>query len=77
MPDGLFGTDADGAAVFHRLPPPTEYDVEQLLHTTARRVQRMLAKKVGDGDHLDTDEALGALEAASLIILSPSEPTVP
>jgi len=65
VPDGVFtATDDGGGAAFHRLPNPSDDDVEKLLRVTAARIVRMLRKEVDD-DGKDAD-ALAALEAASL-----------
>ena len=38
VPDGVFHLDAQGELQFHRLPPPTDRDVRDLLRVIERRV---------------------------------------
>jgi len=59
VPDGIF--DQDG--VFHRLPNPTDDDVEQLL---VRLLPRLRQKLRLDDENEQRDDALAALSAASV-----------
>lgn len=64
VPDGVFVPGDDGAVSFARLSPPTDEDVELLLHRTATRVLRLLKGVLGD-DEPELD-ALAELCAASM-----------
>ena len=70
VPDGVFVPGDDGAVSFARLPPPTDEDVELLLHRTATRVLRLLKGVLGD-DEPELD-ALAELCAASMASRSKS-----
>ncbi|MBM3986041.1 MAG: transposase [Planctomycetes bacterium] len=70
VPDGVFVPGDDGAVSFSRLPPPTDEDVELLLHRTATRVLRMLKGALGDEE--PEVDALAELCAASMASRSKS-----
>lgn len=50
VPDLVFVPGDDGAVSVARLPPPTDEDVELLLHRTTIWVLRMLKGALGDGE---------------------------
>ena len=54
LPDGVFHTGEDGDLQFHRLPPPTDHDVEVLLQRIEARVIKACAEY--DEDLPDDDE---------------------
>lgn len=80
MPDGVFvpppGADPEARPRFHRLDPPTQEEVEQLLKTIIRRVTRLLEKRGRFEQEPDPDDA--RLCAYALASRSPvkSPPTV-
>jgi hypothetical protein len=53
--DGVFAPGTDGTLRFHRLPPPSDADVAQLVATIARRVRRLLVRRGLGGDADGTD----------------------
>ena len=64
IPDGVFAHDDDGTARFHRLPPPSDEDVELLLARIAGRVLALIVDDDSDaGD--DGDLQLWAQADAS------------
>jgi len=62
VPDGVF--DDEGS--FRSLPAPTDDDVLRLVEQVARRVTRALEGEMTESSDGDDDEALTALDAASL-----------
>lgn len=64
IPDGVFAVDDNGALRFHRLPPPSDEDVESLLTRIAGRIGALIDNDDDDaGD--DDDMQLWAQAEAS------------
>lgn len=51
--DGVYAEDGSGRLCFHPAPPPTDEEMDELLDTIARRIDRLLARRgvVDDGEH--------------------------
>jgi len=62
--DGVFAAAVDGALRFHRLPPPTDADIAQLVTAIARRIGRLLARR----DLTVEDDGTDPLTAESLAL---------
>ncbi len=64
IPDGVFAHSDEGTLRFHRLPPPTDDDVEALLTRIAARVEALIVDDEVDADD-DGDMQLWAQAEAS------------
>ena len=51
--DGVYAEDGSGGLCFHPATPPTDEEMEELLDTIARRIDRLLARRgvVDGGEH--------------------------
>jgi hypothetical protein len=56
IPDGIYYEDDDCVIRFHRLRPPTDFEVENITERIARRVKSLL-KRRGLGQDSDPEEA--------------------
>jgi len=50
LPDGVWSDDGQGGLQFHRLPPPSDQQVDTLLYAVAAKVDRLLSTTDDDDD---------------------------
>jgi hypothetical protein len=69
LPDGVFAQDADGGLSFHRLPPPSDDDIDRLLLRVSTKVDKLLFAEADDGP-VD-DDAQAVLDDQAAAVKSP------
>ena len=69
LPDGVFSQDGDGGVQFHRLPPPSDDDIDSLLLRVSTKVDKLLFT---DGDDAPPDDdAQAVLDDQAAAVKSP------
>ena len=64
--DGVFTADGEGKLSFHRLPAPSDVEVERLLEVVRRRVVRLCAGELDEPDDEEHALAMAQEEAVQL-----------
>jgi hypothetical protein len=66
LPDGVLSQDADGGLSFHRLPPPSDDDIDRLLLRVSTKVDKLLFAEADDGPVADDAQAVLDDQAAAV-----------
>ena len=66
LPDGVFSDDGNGGLQFHRLPPPSDDDIDRLLLRVAAKVDQLLSDSDDDAPADDDAQAMRDEQATAV-----------
>ena len=73
LPDGVWSDDGQGGLQFHRLPPPSDQEVDTLLYAVAKKVDALLSTT---DDDAAADDDTGVMRDAQQHAVQSPLPTV-